>query len=176
MDKAYLLPENIENQLLDTIASLIEKGKKEVACNANSVLTMLYWNIGEHINRFIIENKRAEYGQQIVVTLSRVLVLKYGNSFEEKNLRRMMQFAEKFSESEIVVSLSRQLAANFWSLSFSNHFATLKKLFLNLFQTSERSNIYRKRLDMILFDSVGVVQCGNVLVSINMQNRWFHKN
>ena len=30
MDKAYLLPENIENQLLDTIASLIEKGKKEV--------------------------------------------------------------------------------------------------------------------------------------------------
>jgi predicted nuclease of restriction endonuclease-like (RecB) superfamily len=112
MDKAYLLPENLENQLLDTIASLIEKGKKEVACNANSVLTMLYWNIGEHINRFIIEKKRAEYGQQIVVTLSRVLVLKYGNSFEEKNLRRMMQFAEKFSDSEIVVSLSRQLS---WS-------------------------------------------------------------
>lgn len=176
MDKAYLLPENIENQLLDTIASLIEKGKKEVASNANSVLTMLYWNIGEHINRFIIENKRAEYGQQIIVTLSRVLVLKYGNSFEEKNLRRMMQFAEKFSDSEIVVSLSRQLGSDFCLVCFTKCIEIIKNLFLNLFQTSERSNIYRKSSGMILFDSYGVVQGGNVLVTINMRNRWFHRN
>jgi len=39
------------------------------------------------------------------------LVKEYGNSFEEKNLRRMMQFAEQFSDIEIVVTLSRQLNA-----------------------------------------------------------------
>ncbi|MCL2026829.1 MAG: DUF1016 N-terminal domain-containing protein [Leptospirales bacterium] len=37
---------------------------------------------------------------------------KYGRSFEEKNLRRMRQFAEQFMDEEIVVSLSRQLS---WS-------------------------------------------------------------
>jgi predicted nuclease of restriction endonuclease-like (RecB) superfamily len=39
-------------------------------------------------------------------------VEKYGNSYEDKNLRRMMQFAEQFMDEEIVVTLSRQLS---WS-------------------------------------------------------------
>jgi hypothetical protein len=39
-------------------------------------------------------------------------VEKYGRNFEEKNLRRMIQFAEQFKEEEIVVTLSRQLS---WS-------------------------------------------------------------
>jgi len=80
------------------------------------------------------------------------------------------------TEIEIGSTVSNQLASDFWSVSFTNHFVTLKNLLLNLFQTSERSNIYRKSFDMILFDSVGVVQCGNMLVSINMRNRWVLKN
>jgi hypothetical protein len=36
----------------------------------------------------------------------------YGRGFAEKNLRRMVQFAEAFSDSEIVATLSRQLS---WS-------------------------------------------------------------
>ncbi len=60
----------------------------------------------------ILNNKRAEYGKQIVVTLSRELVKKFGRNFEEKNLRRMQQFAEQFMDFEIVVTLSRHLS---WS-------------------------------------------------------------
>jgi len=33
-------------------------------------------------------------------------------NFEEKNLRRMMQFAEQFTDTKILVTLSRQLS---WS-------------------------------------------------------------
>jgi hypothetical protein len=36
----------------------------------------------------------------------------YGRNFTEKNLRRIMQFAEKFSDFQIVVPLSRQLSMN----------------------------------------------------------------
>ena len=43
------------------------------------------------------------YGRQIVVSLSRQLVEEYGPSFEEKNLRRVIQFPEVFPEEEIVV-------------------------------------------------------------------------
>lgn len=64
------------------------------------------------INRNILQNKRAEYPKQIVSTLSTQLKFKYGNNFEEKNLRRMMQFAEQFSDFTIVVPLARQLS---WS-------------------------------------------------------------
>jgi hypothetical protein len=38
------------------------------------------------------------------------LVVEYGRGYSEKNLRRMVQFAEAFPEEEIVVTLSRQLS------------------------------------------------------------------
>jgi predicted nuclease of restriction endonuclease-like (RecB) superfamily len=52
----------------------------------------------------------AAYGEQIVVSLSRQLVASHGQSFGEKNLRRMIQFAEVFPEEAIVVSLVRELS------------------------------------------------------------------
>ena len=38
--------------------------------NVNAELTMMYWHIGERINRDVIGNNRAEYGKQIVSTVS----------------------------------------------------------------------------------------------------------
>jgi len=43
-----------------------------------SALTMLFWQIGARINDNILNNQRADYGKQIVVTLSRQLTEKYG--------------------------------------------------------------------------------------------------
>jgi hypothetical protein len=60
----------------------------------------------------VLGSERAAYGEQIVVTLSRQLVVDYGRGYSEKNLRRMVQFAELFPEQEIVATLSRQLS---WS-------------------------------------------------------------
>ena len=60
----------------------------------------------------ILKEKRAEYGKEIVVTVSRQLVSEFGEGFTDKNLRRMIQFAEAFPDMEIVVTLSRQLS---WS-------------------------------------------------------------
>ena len=71
---------------------------------------MLYWQVGNRINKEILKDQRAEYGKQIVVTFSQQLLEDYGNSFSEKNIRRMMQFATVFQEKEIVVSLIRQLS------------------------------------------------------------------
>ena len=76
----------------------------------NTGLTILYWQIGNRICQGILKQKRAEYGKEIVATLSRQLTNDYGNNFNEKNLRRMIQFAEVFPDKEIVVSLIRQLS------------------------------------------------------------------
>jgi len=50
--------------------------------------------------------------KQIFATLWRQLEKEYGTSFSEKNLRRMMQFAEIFPDEKIVGPLIRQLS---WS-------------------------------------------------------------
>ena len=68
---------------------------------------MLYWYIGHTINKEILKNNRAEYGKQIIASLARQLTQEYGSSFSEKNLRRMIQFAEVFSNKQIVASLRR---------------------------------------------------------------------
>ena len=101
-----------EQVLFNDLSQLIEQSKNFVIVQANSVMTMLFWNVGKRINENILQNKRADYGKRIVVTVSRQLTEKYGRNFELRNLRRMMQFAEQFSELEIVVPLARQLS---WS-------------------------------------------------------------
>ncbi len=101
-----------ENDLFNELSQLIEQSKQQVAVQANSAVTILFWQVGTRINQDILQNKRAEYAKQIVSTLSTQLKERYGRTFEEKNLRRMMQFAEQFTDFQIVVTLSRQLS---WS-------------------------------------------------------------
>jgi len=99
----------ISGDLIGDIRSLIETARHNVAVTVNAGLTVLYWQIGSRIRQDILKEKRAEYGKEIVATLSRQLTDDYGNNFNEKNLRRMIQFAEVFPDKEIVVSLIRQL-------------------------------------------------------------------
>jgi len=103
---------SLSGDLIGDIRSLIETARHNVAVTVNAGLTVLYWQIGSRIRQDILKEKRAEYGKGIVATLSRQLTEDYGNNFNEKNLRRMIQFTEVFSDIEIVVTLSRQLS---WS-------------------------------------------------------------
>ena len=59
------------NSLFEQIKNLIEQTKNNVA--VNSSMTMMYWNIGKLINDEILQNKRAEYGKEIVATVSQQL-------------------------------------------------------------------------------------------------------
>ena len=95
--------------LYKELASLIEKSKQKAVSQVKSTVNLLFWEIGKRINDDILDNRRAEYGTQIVLNLAKKLSVKYGRSFEAKNLRRMMQFATQFSDKEIVVPLARQL-------------------------------------------------------------------
>jgi predicted nuclease of restriction endonuclease-like (RecB) superfamily len=103
---------NISVRLLGDIRKMIEETRAGVAATVNAGLTMLYWRIGSRINQEILRGKRADYGAEIVPTLSRQLEMEYGSGFSAKNIRHMIRFAEVFSEEKIVSTLSRQLS---WS-------------------------------------------------------------
>ena len=96
--------------LLADVQSMIEQTRAGVAQTVNTGMTSLYWRIGKRIQSEVLKGQRADYGKEIVATLSRQLVSKFGTGFSEKSLRRMMQFAEVFPDPEIVVSLIRQLS------------------------------------------------------------------
>ena len=58
----------------------------------------------------MLHEQRAEYGEQIVATLSRQLTEEFGRGWNKAALTRMMQFAERFSDPKIVATLSQQLS------------------------------------------------------------------
>ncbi len=96
--------------LLSDVRAMILEARGQVAQVVNAGLTMLYWQVGQRIRQDTLQEKRAEYGEKIVVSLSRQLEKEFGRGFAEKNLRRMVQFAEVFPDRKIVVSLIRQLS------------------------------------------------------------------
>jgi len=102
----------INTNLIKEIKQLIEQSRQKVAVAVNSEISLLYWQIGKRINSDILNNKRAEYGKQIIATLSQQLTLEYGRGWSEKQLRHCIHFAETFSDEKIVYTLCRQLS---WS-------------------------------------------------------------
>ena len=68
--------------LVDDLRKIINQTRNRVAVNVNAELTLMYWHIGERINREVLGNERAEYGKQIVSAVSTQLQLEFGNSLK----------------------------------------------------------------------------------------------
>jgi len=108
--------EKNNNGLIQSIITLIDDSRKHVAAAINQQLTLLYWNIGKEINDNILQNKRADYGKQLVTELSKKLTQLYGKGFSKRNLHNFIKFNELYPEGQIVQTLSAQLS---WSHIYS---------------------------------------------------------
>jgi predicted nuclease of restriction endonuclease-like (RecB) superfamily len=109
-----------EKALFERVTAIIENRKYRAQAQANQEGVLMFWEIGKYIGSVLLGGERAGYGKQIVVTLAQQLQVKYGSSFEYSNVTRMIKFATRFSDSEIVVPLAQQLS---WS-----HFIALLPL------------------------------------------------
>lgn len=95
--------------LLGEVRDLILAAREGLARTVNAGLTLLYWEIGNRIRRDTLNEKRAEYGKQIVAALARQLEAEFGKGFGPRNLFRMIRFAEVFPDRQIVTALLTQL-------------------------------------------------------------------
>src|SRR3954465_16042050 len=95
--------------LVRDLGQMIEAARGKVAVAANAALTTLYWQLGCRVRTDVLQSRRAEYGAQIVAAVARQLEPRHGRGFGEKNMRRMVQFAEAFPDPQIVAALLRQL-------------------------------------------------------------------
>lgn len=99
------------------VRSMILQTREGVARTLNEGMTLLYWRIGKRIQIEILGNQRAEYGKEIVQSLSAHLMREFGRGFGRRNLFNMIRFAEAFPDPKIVHALSAQLG---WT-----HFRTI---------------------------------------------------
>ena len=98
--------------LLKDLRELIATARQDVARQVNSALVLLYWRIGKRIRQDILKEKRAEYGEQILPTLSAELMKDFGPGFTARNLANMVRFAEVFPDEKILHTVCAKLS---WS-------------------------------------------------------------
>lgn len=95
--------------IVSNIKQLIDRSLQNVAVTVNAEITLLYWLVGKRINHEILKDSRAEYGKQIISTLSQQLTQEYGAGWSEKLLLHCIRFAQIFKDEQIVYALRRQL-------------------------------------------------------------------
>ena len=139
--------------LFDKIAGLIEQARRKVATTINQEMVLLYWNIGKTIKEEIIKSDRAEYGKQIIHSLSGELTLRYGKGFSEQNLWHMVRFSEIYL---ILSALRREFTGLSWT-----HIKTLiyieddlKRKFYAVLCTKEHwsTRILQERINSMLYE------------------------
>lgn len=95
--------------LLGDLRAMIVTARQDVARQVDSGLALLYWRIGQRIRQDILNEQRAEYGEEVIATLGRQLAGDFGAGFAKRNLAYMVQFAVSFPNEEIVHALRAQL-------------------------------------------------------------------
>ena len=144
--------------LIQDLRQIIEQARGHVAATANYAQTMMYWHIGERINREILGNQRAEYGKQIVSAVSTQLQAEYGKKgFEPRSIWRMMQFAQEFPDEQIVATVSTQLS---WShvIEILPLKDNIQREFYLTLAASEKWKVrqLRKEIDGMLFERTAI--------------------
>ena len=161
----------LQKSLITDLRTLINEARNKVALIINTEITLLYWHIGKRINEEVLGNQRAEYGKQIVSTVSTQLTKEYGRGFELRNLRRMMQFAQLFPDFQIVATASQQLS---WShfielLSIKND---LGREFYLTMAASESWSIrtLRNKIDSMLYERTAISSKPEEVIKTELAN------
>ncbi len=151
------LPLNNNNEFVSEIKTLIEQSQQQTAVAVNATITMLYWQVGNRINTEILKTQRAEYGKQIVYSLSVQLTAEYGVGWGEKQLRHCLRFAEIFPDASIVSTLCRQLSwSHFKQLIYFED--ELKRMFYIEMCKIEKWSVrtFREKINSMLYERTAI--------------------
>jgi predicted nuclease of restriction endonuclease-like (RecB) superfamily len=85
--------------LFDRVVSILEKARANAVRAVNNSMVLAYWLIGREVVQEIQGGEeRAEYGKQVIESLSSQLKRKYGRGFSITNLRYFRTFYTVYAE------------------------------------------------------------------------------
>lgn len=164
------MPKSITTNLFRDVSQLIESARSHAAYYNNSALLLLYWQIGERIDKEVLKESRAEYGEQVIKQLAAQLRELYGSGFDKPNLSRMVRLVRLYPDQRIVVTLSQQLT---WS-----HFVRLiaideplKRDFYMEMCRLERWDVrgLRKKIDGMLFERTAIAKRPEKIITTELE-------
>ncbi|HEU0125113.1 MAG TPA: DUF1016 N-terminal domain-containing protein, partial [Flavobacterium sp.] len=111
------MSDGLQNKVIfQQVAELLQNARQQVLRTVNSTMTITYFEIG----RIIVEEEqngkdRAEYGKQLLKSLSKQLIQEFGKGYSVENLDRMRKFYRIYSISSTLstklnIDTSQQLS------------------------------------------------------------------
>ncbi|AND63114.1 hypothetical protein AX766_01080 [Flavobacterium covae] len=95
---------------IQEIKQILSQARQKTYQAINTAMVEAYWNIGRKIVEEEQNGKeRAQYGKEIIKTISIELTREFGKGFSERNIRKYRQFYQTFPEIEIWPTLSTKL-------------------------------------------------------------------
>lgn len=164
--------ELVSAELLNDLRKIIDTARQHVAITANQELTMMYWHIGNRINSEVLGNERAEYGKQIVSTVATQLQEEYGTKgFEERTVRRMMQFAQTFPDFQIVSTLLSKLSWSHFLIVMTLKDELQREFYLTM-AANERWSVrtLQAKIDGMLFERTAIATKPEELIKQELAN------
>jgi predicted nuclease of restriction endonuclease-like (RecB) superfamily len=91
--------DKVDNQFFASVAELLQTARSRAYHAINSVMVETYWQIGKRIVEQEQNGKeRADYGDYLIVNLSRYLTDSFGKGFTEANIRNFRRFYQVFPD------------------------------------------------------------------------------
>lgn len=158
--------------LLNDLRQIINAARTHVAVTANYELTAMYWHIGNRINREVLGSERAEYGKQIVSQVARQLQEEYGTKgFEERTVRRMMQFAQLFPDFQILSPLVSKLSWTHFLIVMPLKDELQREFYLTMAANERWSKrTLQSKIDGMLFERTAIATKPEELIKQELAN------
>ena len=110
MDKLILQDNKPQNEVLfSDVCQIIDGARERIATYLNTEICLTNWYVGKRIKEDVLYNQRAEYGKQVLKTLSARLTEKYGSGWSVYKLQHCVRAAYTFTEEEIMYATRTQL-------------------------------------------------------------------
>lgn len=139
------------------VRGMIEQARSQIARIVNAGMTLLFWRVGKRIQMEILGKQRAEYGKEILATLSQELSREYGSGFSYSALTRMVRFAETFPDAEIVATLSQQLGWSHFKEIISMKNDLQRDFYAEMCRVENWSvRTLRSKIDAMLFERTAI--------------------
>jgi predicted nuclease of restriction endonuclease-like (RecB) superfamily len=146
------------SDLFKDISHLIESAKNRIATHINTALIMLYWEIGNRIDQYILHNTRAEYGEQVIRQLAQKLSIQYGKGFDYTNLSRMIKFTRLYPD-KIVASLTQQLSWTHFAKLITLEDALKRDFYTEMCRLGQWSvRALRQKIDSMLYERTAIAK------------------
>lgn len=102
--------EIMTSQLYADVCNIIDDTRNRIAVYVNSEVCHTNWLVGKRIKEDVLYNQRAEYGKQVIKTLSVKLTERYGKGWGVSTLQHCVRAAYTFTEEEILYAVRRQFS------------------------------------------------------------------